>query len=153
MTQPKTVRIPRFLISGLTVRTKNSDELNQETAKISGLWQQFYADKIADKILHIQPNSPIFGVYSNYKSDASDFYNLTVGISVEDENTNFDNVAVHEGKYLVFKALGPMPATVVDTWSTIWDYFDKNPQIKRSFLTDFESYYGIDNVQIHIGIN
>lgn len=150
--QPKTTHISHFVVSGLTVRTKNADEFNQQTAKIPGLWTQFFSTGIADQIPERLPNTPIFGIYSSYDSDASGFYNVTAGVSVTALNTNWSGVEVQEGEYLVFDAIGPMPDAVIQTWNFIWTYFEQHPEIKRSFLTDFESYAGPEKVQIHIGI-
>jgi predicted transcriptional regulator YdeE len=150
--EPKTTRVSGFFVSGLAVRTMNCDELNQKTAKIPGLWVQFFSGGIADKIPDRLPDTPIFGVYSTYESDAAGSYNVTAGVSVTTLNTDFDSVEIQGGKYLVFDAIGPMPAAVIQTWALIWTYFEEHPQVKRSFLTDFESYCGPEEVQIHIGV-
>ena len=150
--EPKTTHISRFFVSGLTVRTMNRDEFNQETAKIPGLWAQFFSGGIADKIPDRLPDTPIFGAYSAYDSDATGFYNVTAGVSVTTLNQDFGSVEIQEGKYLVFDAIGPMPAAVIQTWALIWTYFEQHPEVTRSFLTDFESYCGSEEVQIHIGV-
>ena len=43
--KPRKILVSRKLVSGLTVRSKNQDEFNPETAKIAGLWQDFFAKK------------------------------------------------------------------------------------------------------------
>jgi predicted transcriptional regulator YdeE len=150
--EPRVAHVSRFLVSGLTVRTMNRDEFKQETAKIPGLWAQFFSTGVADKILDRLPDAPIFGVYSAYESDATGFYNVTAGVSVTTLSRDFGSVEIQEGKYLVFDARGPMPAAVIQTWTSIWAYFEQHPQVQRSFATDFESYCGPDEVQIHIGV-
>lgn len=149
---PKITHVSRFLVSGLTVRTINRDEFNQETAKIPGLWAQFFANGTADKIPGRLPDTPIVGVYSTYDSDLTSFYNVTAGVSVTTPNPDFNNIEVQEGKYLVFEAKGPMPTALFQTWAAIWAYFEQHPHVKRSYLTDFESYSGPEEVQIHIGV-
>ncbi|TCW83100.1 AraC family transcriptional regulator [Burkholderia sp. SRS-46] len=150
--EPKVVRISHFTVSGSTVRTKNRDESNQETAKIPSLWGQFFSSGLADNIPHRLPDTPVYGVYSAYESDATGFYDLTAGVAVSQPDRDFKNVEIQEGKYLVFEARGPMPAAVIQTWAAIWSYFDQHPQVQRSFLTDFESCCGPEEVQIHIGV-
>ncbi len=151
--EPKITHVSRFLVSGLITRTINRDEFNQETAKIPGLWAQFFASGAADKIPGRLPDTPIFGVYSTYDSDVTSFYNVTAGVSVTAANPDFSNIEVQEGKYLVFKSHGPLPTALMQTWASIWAYFEQHPHVKRSYLTDFELYSGPEKVQIHIGIS
>ncbi len=150
--EPKIAHISRFLVSGLTVRTINRDEFNEETAKIPGLWAQFFASGTADKIPQRLPDTPIVGVYSTYDSDLTSFYNVTAGVSVATLNPDFSSIEVQKGKYLVFEANGPIPTALFQAWSSIWAYFEQHPHVQRSYLTDFELYSGPEEVQIHIGV-
>ncbi len=150
--EPKVTHVSGFLVSGLTVRTINRDEFNQETAKIPGLWAEFFASGAADKIPGRLPDTPIVGVYSTYDADLTSFYNVTAGVSVTTPNAKFNSIEVQEGRYLVFEAHGPMPTALLQTWASIWTYFEQHPHVKRSYLTDFEWYSGQEEVQIYIGI-
>lgn len=40
--------VARFTVTGLNVRTQNSNEFNEKTAKLPSLWQQFYASDLAE---------------------------------------------------------------------------------------------------------
>lgn len=133
--QPTSVHIAAFFVSGHSVTTNNHDESDPATAKIAGLWSQFFATA---------PSLPFYGVYSNYESDVTGQFDVTAGIGAK------SGIEIKEGRYLVFKARGPMPAAIIDTWSFIWRYFEEH-SIKRCFLTDFEAY-GPEGVDIHIGI-
>lgn len=134
--------IQKFTISGYSAKTRNKDELNPQSAKIPTLWQQLYAHKKEN-------NEAIYGVYSDYESDASGFYTVTVGQRQE----NFDHsMAILSGQYLVFKNNGPMPQTVIHTWEEIWRYFSKKTAYQRLFLTDYECYPQHEEVHIYIGI-
>jgi predicted transcriptional regulator YdeE len=150
--EPQIQHISPVLISGITVRTMNRDELNPDTAKISGLWAQFFSNNIANKVAHRLPEGPIYGVYSSYESDASGSFDVTAGVAVSAADAGFSNVEIQGGKYLVFEAKGAMPDTVIQAWSSIWTYFETHPQVKRAFLTDFELYLGMDTVRVHIGV-
>ncbi|MET3132096.1 putative transcriptional regulator YdeE [Oxalobacteraceae bacterium GrIS 1.11] len=150
--EAKTTHIAAFFVSGLSVRTMNRDEFNQEIAKIPGLWAQFVSSKLADTIPGRLPETPIYGVYSHYDSDATGFYDVTAGVAVGALAPDFAGVEIAEGEYLVFDAMGPMPAALIQAWDGIWKYFEQHPQVRRSFLTDFEAYCGAEKVQIHIGI-
>ncbi|MEZ5648585.1 MAG: effector binding domain-containing protein [Alphaproteobacteria bacterium] len=154
---PETVHIPHFIVSGLSVHTTNHAEFNPATAKLPGLWGQFFAGGVSDKITNRQPKSApfgqsILGVYSAYETDATGPYTVTAGVAVTAPSAGFSCIDINEGPYLAFTAKGPMPTTVIQTWVSIWAYFEQNPQVKRCFLTDFEAYSGLDEVTIHIGI-
>jgi predicted transcriptional regulator YdeE len=150
--EPQIQHVSPFLICGTTVRTMNRDEFNPGTAKISGLWTQFFGNDTANKIAHRIPDGRIYGVYSSYETDASGFFDVTAGVAVNAADAGFSSVEIQGGKYLVFEAKGPMPAAVIQTWGAIWTYFQMHPQVTRAFLTDFEAYSGTDTVQVHIGV-
>lgn len=132
-------------MTGLSTKTQNTDEFNEKTAKLPSLWQQFYSSDLAT-------NANIFEVYSNYESDANGLYTVTVGVSDDSERSEFGSVKIQAGNYLIFHGTGPMPATVVETWKQIWNYFEAESNYQRSFISDFEAYSGSDKVAIYIGI-
>lgn len=137
--------VDSFTVTGLAVRTQNSDEFNQETAKLPNLWQQFYASNPI-------PNTPIFGVYSGYESDANGIYNVTVGNSNNNQSNELSAVKINSGNYLIFQGKGSMPQTVIETWKRVWDYFAIESPYQRCFMTDFEEYKNSDEVAIFIGV-
>lgn len=143
--QPNLETVTGFNVYGLQARTKNSDEFNANTAKLSELWQKFYACDLAH-------HTRIYGVYSNYESDANGLYTVTAGITDADHHPDFSMVIIPNGDYLVFKNRGPMPDTVIATWQQVWDYFSKQTAYQRRFSSDFEAYTGPDEVAIYIGV-
>lgn len=142
---PSVKYVEGFTVTGLNVRTQNSDEFNEKTAKLPGLWQKFYTSDLA-------VNANPFGVYSHYDSDANGYYSVTVGITSSHAVTQLNSVAVQTGNYLVFQGTGPMPVTVVETWKRVWAYFAANNEYQRNFISDFEAYNGFEQVIIYIGI-
>lgn len=143
--QPTIKQVESFTVTGFSVRTQNSDEFNEKTAKLPNLWQQFYTSELAT-------NASIFGVYSNYDSDTNGPYKVTVGIKSDHAQTQPSSVIVHTGNYLVFYGMGPMPATVVETWKQVWAFFKTHTAHRRNFISDFEAYSGPDQVAIYIGL-
>ena len=139
-------RIEEFAVTGLSIRTSNKDEFNQETAKLPHLWKQFYSE-----IIDCQS---IYGVYANYDSDSNGFYSVTAGTKAgaDFSNQHLSTVKVEAGDYLVFEGRGAMPETVIETWQRVWNYFTNNTDYKRKFVTDFEHYQGQDHVAVYIGI-
>lgn len=142
---PTAKYVESFQVSGLSVRTKNSDEFNEQTAKIPNLWQQFSTSGLVG-------NGSVYGVYSDFDSDANGPYTLTVGITSNEAQTQLSSVTIQAGNYLVFQNNGPMPAAVIETWKQIWNYFEINSEYQRCYISDFEAYTGPDQVSVYIGI-
>jgi predicted transcriptional regulator YdeE len=138
-------KVESFTVSGFSVRTQNKDEFNEKTAKLPSLWQQFYASVLAT-------NAKVYGVYSNYDSDANGFYTVTAGVESSDASTELSTITMQGGNYLVFHGTGPMPAVVVETWKRVWEFFKTNTEYRRNFISDFEAYSGSDQIAIYIGL-
>lgn len=142
---PSLQYIESFTVKGFRTKTQNCDEFNEKTAKLPGLWQQFYRSDLAT-------NAKRLGVYSDYASDADGLYTVTAGV-ISNENCNeFDSVTIQAGNYLVFESVGPMPLAVIEAWRHIWAFFAKEKAYQRNFLSDFEEYCGLDKVTVYIGI-
>lgn len=142
---PVMTDIDGFTVTGLRVRTQNTDEFNEKTAKLPGLWQQFYSSDLVTK-------ATVFGVYSDYESDANGLYTVTAGIICDNDRAKFSSVAIQAGTYLVFQGVGPMPLAVIEAWKQVWSYFATESPYQRNFVSDYEEYNGSDKVTIYIGI-
>jgi predicted transcriptional regulator YdeE len=75
-----------------------------------------------------------------------------VGVDSDYTQTQLSSVTIQSGNYLVFQGTGPMPATVVETWKRVWEFFETNTEYRRNFVSDFEAYHGPDQVAIYIGL-
>lgn len=108
----KIVPVDEKTVLGISVRTKNADEMQPQTAKIGELWQQFYQD-IAPKL---QNAATIFGLYSNYESDASgEFTVMACSDKVKESASNdLEQSSIKKGNYLVFEGAGAMPQAVIN---------------------------------------
>lgn len=140
-----------FDLSGMTVRTQNSDEMKSETAKIAPLWQQFYQDFGAK--LNQQTN--VYGVYSNYESDHNSFYDISAALNglPKEDLAGTETISIASGNYLVFSATGEMPQVVMGLWQEIWQYFEKgDATYQRAYTTDFEHYKSANEIEIYIAI-
>ena len=144
--QPDLKSLTSFQVCGFQVRTKNTDEFNPETAKLPTLWQQFSTSDLAQ-------DASIFGVYSDYESDANGLYTVTAGIASNTIKPELGSITIQPGKYLVFKNRGPMPFAVIEAWKQVWHYFSTEPNYQRNFRSDFEAYLGSDEIAIHIGVD
>ncbi len=142
-------------IAGISVRTNNKVESNPKKAVLPALWNRFFDEDILDQIPDKIPNSPIYGVYSEYESNVKGTYTVTAGVEAfgpEIKKNGFNLTKIEAGEYLLFKGRGPLPEVVANTWQEVWSYFTKNTEFKRLYKTDFELYITQEQVEIYIGI-
>ncbi len=138
----KTITIESFTVSGPSVHTTNALEASG-SGKLAGLWARYYGS-------HPPTSETIYGVYSDYQSDASGEYTVTAGTRTG--STGDSAVTVKPGTYLEFPANGQMPGAIIDAWKSVWEFFSKNQPYERAFETDFEQYNGPTSAAIYIGV-
>jgi predicted transcriptional regulator YdeE len=145
---PQLRRREAFCIAGLTTRTSNKDERDPQAARFGKLWNRFF-DECAYEAPHRVGDMRLYGVYSGYESGADGAFDITAGVAVVGDPAT---VRIEAGDYLVFSGQGDMPRMVLALWQSIWQYFEQHPEIERTYRSDFESYGGPDQVDIHIGV-
>lgn len=148
----KIININSFQISGLQVRTRNADEADNDKGKIGPLWGQFFARNLPATLPARTGDGKIYGVYSNYESDASGLFDVTAGVAVMAASAEFANITIAAGRYMVFDCEGDMPAAIIEGWGKVWSYFSNGTEHQRCYLTDFEEYQGPQQAAIYIGI-
>ena len=146
--------IEEKIIYGISTRTKNSNEMNPETARIGAIWQKFNSTVE----VNYKDGERVYGVYYNYESDANGEFDVLAGY--ETPNEKLDKVTIEKGKYLVFNKTfektddNTRIQAIIETWGRIWEYFsNENSQYKRVYKTDFEYYKGQNEIEIYIAIN
>ena len=137
------------MIAGLSTVTNNELEMSEENGKIALLWEEYFAKDIYKKTFDKANSDFMYGVYSDYESDASGNYKVTVGVEVTKPK---NAIVIEDKKYLVFKKQGELPMVVVELWEEIWDYFEKNSEYARAFEVDFEKYAKEDEIEIFVSI-
>ncbi|MFY9088609.1 GyrI-like domain-containing protein [Arcobacter aquimarinus] len=145
----KVTRIKKLMISGISVVTNNEFEMSEENGKIAGLWEEYFQKDIYKKTFDKANSDFMYGVYSNYESDVSGNYKVTVGVEVTKSK---NAIVIEDKKYLVFTKQGELPMVVVELWEEIWEYFEKNSEYERAFEVDFEKYAKEDEVEIYVSI-
>lgn len=150
----KIVQCPALSLVGLSTRTKNADEMDSATARIMPLWQRFYQDIYPRQL----SGELVYGVYSNYESDASGQFDVTAAVK-EHEGDNvlsassFDKVTLVAGRYIVLSGLAGEGNPVLRLWQQVWQYFEQtNCLHRRSWKTDYEVYYQDGKIALFIGI-
>jgi predicted transcriptional regulator YdeE len=126
-------------VVGLQVRTRNADEADPSRARIGGLWQRFFQEGVAGRL-----GGRILAVYSDYESDETGAYTLTVGCEVADAaaaSAGLARVTIPAGRYAVFATeRGAMPGILIDGWRWIWGASPEDLGGRRRFDVDFEIY-------------
>ena len=130
--------MPLTLYPFATIRTHNIKENTAE--KIGQLWQNNFAK--------LTKNEPYYGVYLNYESDFTGYYDVTVAQESKPEGS-FSTIEIEDlAWYEIFPTTGK---SVVQTWQHIWNK-EKQGLLKRAYKVDFEKYYPNGKVDIYISI-
>src|SRR4051812_231604 len=107
-------------VIGISVETTNQN--NQAATDLSKLWNQFYAEAIADRIQD-KESEAIYAVYTDYESDYTGKYTTIIGQRVSTLDNLPDGLVGREiknEKLFKYVAKGEMPNAVVETWKEIW---------------------------------
>ena len=130
--------MPLILYSLATIRTHNIKENTAE--KIGQLWQNNFAK--------LTKNEPYYGVYLNYESDFTGYYDVAVAQESKPEG-GFSTIEIEDLTwYEIFPTTSEL---VVQTWKHIWNK-EKQGLLKRAYKVDFEKYYPNGKVDIYISI-
>jgi predicted transcriptional regulator YdeE len=147
MMKTESVKLGDIKLVGISVRTKNQDEFNPETARIGKTFGQFLSQKLGDKIQNPKNPGVLFSVYTNYESNEHGEYTYFLG----EEVTHFDDLAIlnnglkcltiSAAKYQKFTTeSGPLPGVVVQGWMEIFKMTPKDFGGDRAYQADFEIY-------------
>jgi predicted transcriptional regulator YdeE len=111
------------------------------------------SDHIPDRLAE---SPEIIAVYFDYESDHRGQYSLIVGHKVSSldqtpKDKGIGSVIVRAGRYLRFVVEGPLPAAIIETWQTIWQFFEVTHEYERAYTTDYEVYRD-DGAEIYIAV-
>jgi len=140
-------------VQGISIRTKNTNEMNPSTAKIRKLHQHFDESVSID----YKAGARVYGVYYNYESDANGEFSVLSGAdSVASSAIELETITLTSGKYMVFEGKGEMPQAIINAWGEIWTYFSdeniSNSSHQRAYTTDFEYYLSENEFEIYISV-
>ena len=142
--------VKNLMLLGISTRTNNENEKDEETQKIAALWEKYDVENIYSKTFNKVNNTSFYGVYSNYESDVNGDYDVTVAVEVTKLKDN--PISIENKKYLVFKKEGELPDICSELWEEIWEYFANNNEYERAYTIDFEKYSKVDLIEIYISI-
>jgi predicted transcriptional regulator YdeE len=143
--QPPTRTLDTFTIGGIARR-----QSNDRTDMIGRQWQEFFAGGGVKQIPSRQSDD-IYALYTDYEGDYTRPYTLVIGCRVKDGAalpTGFVAKPILAGKYAVFDAKGPQPASVVAAWQRIW-----GASLDRAYTTDFEQHRSAEEVDINVAVH
>lgn len=127
-----------YKLDKVTIRLKNDDE---GMSKIIELFADITSGKIP--LIFNSNQEPIEGIapvseYSNYESDETGEYDLSVIAAEKEFFKNLEN-EVSEGKFIKYDIAGEDIVTCAQSaWKQVWQD-QRNEKIKRSFNIDYES--------------
>ena len=130
--------MPLTLYPFATIRTHNTKENTAE--KIGQLWQNNFAK--------LTKNEPYYGVYLNYESDFTGYYDVAVAQENKPEGS-FSTIEIED--LTLYEIFPTNCESVVQTWQHIWNK-EKQGLLKRAYKVDFEKYYPNGKVDIYISI-
>ncbi|MDQ2840635.1 MAG: effector binding domain-containing protein [Acidobacteriota bacterium] len=139
---PQIAEVPAFTVTGLSIRTTNTQEMSGTNGKIGPLWNQFIHGG-AEVIPGAIEQGTIYAVYTNYESDETGAYDLILGRSVlpgQQTPTNMKSIHVPAASYLVFPVASSSPDAIKTAWSNIYAYFVHHANKRRAFTIDFEQH-------------
>ena len=90
MMKTESVKLGEIKLVGISVRTKNQDEFNPETARIGKTFGQFLGQKLGDKIKNRKNPGILFSVYTNFENHEHGEYTYFLG----EEVTHFDDISI-----------------------------------------------------------
>lgn len=133
-----------LLCVGFKATTNNANEVNLQGA-IPQLWNTFFQSER----FKARNTSP--GVYFNYKNKHLSDYDILASVAATEQHSEFDNITIQNGKYLVFEKSGESPHAAFEFRSEIWNFFETSNR-KRAYTTGFEKYISHDKVEIYISV-
>ncbi|WP_237163438.1 effector binding domain-containing protein [Paenibacillus sp. BIHB 4019] len=138
-------------LAGIGVRTTNQEEAGPN-GRIPALWTQYFQLEGAYANQAQAQDDFIYGVYTDYETDASGAYTAFIGhtydldLAIATETAgasaaaNMQQTVVPSSLYRVFETRrGPMPQVVIEAWQEIWAYYETAAE-QRAYTGDFERY-------------
>ena len=131
-----------FDVAGIETRASNED-----TGPIAALWGRFFDDPRVQQLGTIEDD--VIAIYCEYESDHTKPYTFFLGRRIEPGAPIPDGLVkrhVPRGRYAFFLADGAQPATLVETWGTIWE-----TPLERRYDVDYEIHRSSTLVEIYVG--
>lgn len=129
-----------YILNEVTIRTNNTEA---GLKKIEEIWRDITNGKLPvlfDSEHHFQPGISPISRYSNYASDETGDYDLSI-LGVTSDFFMQMEQEVSKGRYKKYDVSddsGDIDICAKKAWETVWNE-QKSGQIKRAFSVDYES--------------
>lgn len=129
-----------YILNEVTIRTNNTEA---GLKKIEEIWRDITSGKLPvlfDSEHHFQPGISPISRYSNYASDETGDYDLSI-LGVTSDFFMQMEQEVSKGRYKKYDVSddsGDIDICAKKAWETVWNE-QKSGQIKRAFSVDYES--------------
>jgi predicted transcriptional regulator YdeE len=131
-------------VMGIATRASNA-----EPQKIGDLWQKFRA--LGDqKIIEARLDDTVYGVYCEYKGDASQPFTVVVGCAVRANAAvpeGLKKIEIEAGQFAVFPVTEPLPMGVFAVWGEVW-----STPLDRKYQADMDRYEPDGTVTVWVGV-
>lgn len=143
--QKELVKMPEMKLVGISVRTTNEQEQDKMKGKIFPCVQQYFHQKLAEKISNRKRPGTTFCAYTEYESDHTGAYTYLIGEEVTSFDAplpkGFQKLVIPKQQYAKFTTQpAPMPDVIINAWNEVWKMQPKQLGGSRSYKTDFEVY-------------
>ena len=145
--------IASFQVVGISARISN--EGDSVAKEVEALWERFWQEDIRNQVPHAL-NEDIYAVYTDYETDYTGPYTLTIGLSVaslKDIPKGFRGMTIEEDTYQKFTSRGKMPEAVLKTWFEIWGNKTLNRAYRADFTVHGEKYFDGDQAEVETFIS
>lgn len=133
-------QLQEIKLLGITARTNNASEMDQNTAKIGATMHKYSSEQLASKIPNRKHPGVTYCVYTDYENDMNGDYTYFIGEEVSEfseQQEGLQKLVIPAQKYTKFTSdRGAMPMVCINLWQKIWQEFDG----QRGYIADFELY-------------
>ncbi|HZK83545.1 MAG TPA: GyrI-like domain-containing protein [Desulfosporosinus sp.] len=98
--------------------TKLSAKYGEHHMEIAEFWDECNTDRTTEKINAIDNRQNMLGICMNYKEQIS--YMIAIENVNNLRSTEFDTRKIPAATWAVFTSVGPLPNTIIDLWSKIF---------------------------------
>ena len=153
----KTIKFDPINIIGIELRTTN--ENGKAFEEIPPFWQKFYQEGIIEKIPN-KSSGEVYAIYTNFENVGENnrgTYSLIIGCpvnSMDDIPEEFVSTIIPESNYAIFESETGVPEKIGVTWQKIWKLSEEDKQfdVKRTYISEFEQYKPSGEISIYIGL-
>jgi len=142
----KLVRKPAFKVTGKSLLT--TQEENQYAGTISAFWMKCNQDGTSEELVRLmrsqQVGDALVGVCYGLQQDGTFEYLVGAEVAAEPQEPGLTTIEIPASEWMIFEAIGPMPAAIQDVWQKIFAEVLPASGYQHAGTPDMEVYYDGD---------